>query len=279
MALEQDLELLDNYLANRLSEPERVEFEKKVEADPELKKEISFQHSLVEGIRNARAAELKTMFNTIPVPPYVSQGAITTKIIASLLVAGLVASGIYYLISHDEPSEVNVIEQPEQFSDNGIERSESVEDTATTIVTPIITETTDTKENTVPKETTVTQLKKADKSASSPAPVDATLKRERELVKVVSSTFVTSSTEVVTDNSLLNYTFHYAFKNKKLMLYGSFEQSQYQILEFITADEHVFFLNYKGNYYLLDDKNNTPTPLMPIKDPQLLKQLKEFRAR
>jgi hypothetical protein len=254
MALEQDLELLDNYLANRLSEQERVEFEKKVEADPELKKEISFQQSLVEGIRNARAAELKTMFNTIPV-------------------AGLFASGIYYLISHDEPSEVTVIEQPEQFSDNGIERSESGEDTATTIVT------TDTKENTVPKETTVTQLKKADKSASSPAPVDAALKRERELVKVVSSTFVTSSTEVVTDNSLLNYTFHYAFKNKKLMLYGSFEQSQYQILEFITADEHVFFLNYKGNYYLLDDKNNTPTPLMPIKDPQLLKQLKEFRAR
>jgi hypothetical protein len=277
MALEKDLELLDNYLANRLSEHDRVDFEKKLETDPELKNELTFQQSLVEGIRNARAAELKTMFNTIPVPPYLSQGAITTKIIASLLVAGLVASGIYYLITQDEASEVTVIEQPEQLSDNGIERSESVEDTATTTVTPIITETTNTKENTVTKETTVTQLKKADKSST--ATLDATLKRERELVKVVSSTFVTSSTEVVTDNSLLNYTFHYAFKNKKLMLYGSFEQSQYQILEFITADEHVFFLNYKGNYYLLDDKNNTPTPLMPIKDPQLLKQLKEFRAR
>lgn len=273
MALEKDLELLDDYVAKRLTEQDRMKFEGKLESDPQLRKEFSFQQSIVDGIKDARVAELKTMLNNIPVQPYVSQGALTTKIITSLIAAGIIASGAYYLLTKENQSEVIQDEPVEQTGIEGKSNISSIEDSATNAEIPTISDNSEYKEN------TFTPPIKTEKTASSTKSLDEKLKRERELVKVVSSTFVTSSTEVVTDNSLSNYHFHYAFKNNKLMLYGSFEQSQYQILEFITAEEHVFFLNYKGNYYLLDDKNNTPTQLIPIMDTQLLKQLKEFRAR
>jgi len=275
MATEKDLALLDDYLSNRLSETERVEFENKLEADPDLQKEYTFQQSLLEGIRNARRMELKSMLNKIPVPPVtMSAGEMAAKIIASLLVAGTISGGMYYLLTRDEQPEKSTSNNVEELMSDNAQSIQSDKDSASAELTPIL-------EEPEIEDIPVTPAIKSDKSVTAPSKesLDATSVRERELIKVVSSTFVTSSTEVITDKTHENYHFHYAFSNKKLVLYGFFEQNQYQILEFITAKEHVFFLNYKSNYYLLDDKNTSPTPLVPIKDPQLLKQLKEFRAQ
>ncbi len=70
------------------------------------------------------------------------------------------------------------------------------------------------------------------------------------------------------------YSFHYVFKDGKLILYGAFEKNLYEILEFIGGENHTVVLFYKSNYYLLDLEKTHPTKLTPIHDQKLLKMLK-----
>lgn len=268
MATEKDLELLDDYLSNRLEGTDKQAFEQKLEADPNLRQEFEFQQNLVEGVRNKRAAELKAMLNNIPVTSVqVSQSAVLTKAVLVLLTAGLVGTGLYFYLVDEPVEEVPVTEQiqPEQSDQRLTDSAAQVEP--------------DPKPEPEPERTVSESTTPAPKApAAVKEKLDATTQRERDLVKVVSKTFVTSSTEVLTNSGNNTFNFHYAFKNKKLVLYGTFEPNQYQILEFITADEHIYFLNYKSSYYLLDASSDTPTPLVPVKDGQLLKRLREFRT-
>jgi hypothetical protein len=269
MATEKDLELLDDYLSNRLGDTDKQAFEQKLNADPDLKQELEFQQNLVEGVRHKRVTELKAMLNNIPVTTLPgSQSVMLTKVVVSLLFMGVAGAGLYFYLGDesavDSPlpdhAQVDQVEEPEHLLHESTE--------------PVTPETEDVSDR------IATETKTPARKSPVPAKerLDAATQRERDLVKVVSKTFVTSSTEVVTANGNDEFKFHYAFKNKKLMLYGSFEPNQYQILEFITADEHIFFLNYKSSYYLLDRHNDTPTLLTPIKDGQLLKRLREFRS-
>ena len=66
MASEKDLELLDQYVGNRLSPQDRAAFEKKLASDASLKNEFQLQQRVVEKIREARVKELKTMLNNVP---------------------------------------------------------------------------------------------------------------------------------------------------------------------------------------------------------------------
>ncbi len=268
MATEKDLELLDDYLSNRLEGTDKQAFEQKLEADPNLRQEFEFQQNLVEGVRNKRAAELKAMLNNIPVASVqVSQSAVLTKVVLVLLTVGVVGTGLYFYLVDEPVEEVPLSEQtqPEQNDQPLTETPQQVER--------------DSKSEPEPERIVSESTTQAPKTpATVREKLDATAQRERDLVKVVSKTFVTSSTEVLTTAGNDAFNFHYAFKNKKLVLYGTFEPNQYQILEFITADEHIYFLNYKSSYYLLDALSNTPTPLVPVKDGQLLKRLREFRT-
>lgn len=272
MALEKDFELVDDYLSNRMDQGERAEFEKKIEADPELKQEFQFQQNMVEAIRAKRVAELKSMLNNVPVSSLQPGTSAVTKIVASILITGVVATGAYFFLAQDEVSEEAPIENTESPNTPATDPASD-----TPAASPIKTEESSTENTpTKPSSTPENQPKSNDLSSKKDK---ITLKREHDLIGVISKTFITSSTEVVTESGLTNYSFHYAFKDKKLVLYGSFEINQYQILEFITADEHIFFLNYKSKYYLLDDRMNTPTPLQPISDPGLQKKLREFRTK
>ena len=108
MAVEKDFELLDDYLSNRLNGDEKSAFEKKLEADPELKQEIKFQQELTEGIRKARTAELKSLLNNIPIAPV--QGGQTSMLIKAaswVAITGIIATGIYLYLSGNNETEVS----------------------------------------------------------------------------------------------------------------------------------------------------------------------------
>lgn len=284
MALEKDLELLDDYLSNRLNEQDRQAFEQKLEADPELKKEMQIQQSLVENIRQARIAELKTMLNNIPVASISGgQTALFTKVISSIVVVGIVSTALYfYFDEKTEQSETNTI--AEQTEPETPETAVIPEPENTPEETPVIAE---------PGDTQVTEKKTSEKK---PAPAanqkpkldlftpeeemanDPVLQHEREQLAIISEAFVTSSIEVETDANNRKYNFHYLFRNGKLILFGSFEENLYEILEFIAKDKRTVFLYYKSSYYLLDVKKDTPTELVAIRDPKLIQKLKEHRV-
>lgn len=285
MAVEKDFELLDDYLSNRLSGEDKLGFEKKLEADPELSRELKIQQNFVEGIRKVRTAELKSMLNNIPVTG-VQTGAesILTKTGTWIVVAGIVATSAYFLF-FDKNEVAEPVQEPVTIE------QEKAESTQPVTVEPSEPETAPITESA--KEESVVESEKETTTASTPevkqpvldvydptkeAADKATLKHEREQLEIISKAFVTSSIVVETDHSNRKYTFHYMFKEGKLILYGAFEEHLYEILEFISGEKRTVVLFYKTNYYLLDIDKSTPTQLSPIRDQALLKKLKEYRG-
>src|SRR5881392_2908175 len=102
MAAERDLELLDDYLSNRLDAQEKARFENKLTQDPGLKSELELQQQFVDGIKKARTAELKSMLNNIPVPPSATGTAAGAKIAAAVIAVAIVGTSLYFYFDKDQ---------------------------------------------------------------------------------------------------------------------------------------------------------------------------------
>ena len=96
MATARDLELLDDYLGNRMDEKSRAAFEQQINADEGLRAEMDMQQQMISGSKNARIAELKSMLMNVPIPAAQTTGiAAGAKIALGVAIAGLIATGIY----------------------------------------------------------------------------------------------------------------------------------------------------------------------------------------
>lgn len=113
MAVEKDFELLDDYLSNRLRGQDKTVFEQKLKGDLELKAEHQFQQKLVEGIRNARVSELKSMLNNTAVPTVGGDTALFTKVAIGVVILGFIGAGSYIYLNQNEPT-LPVIEKTTQ---------------------------------------------------------------------------------------------------------------------------------------------------------------------
>ena len=271
-------ELIDDYLANRLTEQEKNAFEQKLDGDPELKDEVDFQRQVVKGVQQARVAELKTMMNNIPVS---NSGWSTGQITAAAVSAAIVAAGLYFYMQND----VATTPLPDK------QNQEVQVPTDNKPVEPAVTKDPEEKSESVAKDATPSkQLKALGKkviptTVQKPAinvvnPSDE-LKEAQDPVPVTvpeRSEILPSKLEVTTESKDKKHAFHYQFSQGKLILFGPFDENLYEILE-IHGEGHAVFLFYKENYYLLDEKETHVTPLNYIRDAQLLKKLKEYRGR
>jgi hypothetical protein len=280
MATERDFELLDDYIANRLKGSGRSAFENKLQADPDLQNEFSIQQNLVEGIKKARAAELKAMLQNVPVPSVPHGGSMSLGVKAALttLVAAIVATGIYFYFQ-EKPS----IEQAksEQVTNTG--KSTTPETASTTTG-----KTEETSSAADDQEPTTDTKPQADKKMEAPAAqpklevFDPSEESEETAVAADESPRTSadnggSAMAVEIDKQHKQYSFHYQFRDGKLFLYGPFEKNLYEIMEFISDDKTTMFLFYKNNYYLLKEDGDRIKPLTAINDPALLGKLKEYR--
>lgn len=279
--------MMDDYLSNRLSAEENAAFEEQVQADPQLAQELAIQKNLVEGLRQARTAELKSMLNNIPVSPINGGSSLLTKVGTWTVVAGLVVTGIYFYSTRDqEPAQgdgkVSTEQKPETQPQVAVVPETETESTADQREEP----TPPAAKPTVKKTQPEPKQEATEPAAAKPMDVynpeddqvdEATRQYEHEQMENIKKSFVTSSIEVETDTMSKKYNFHYVFKNSKLILYGAFEKNLYEILEFIGDQKRTVVLYYKSNYYLLDIDKTEPTKLNPIHDPKLLKMLKAHR--
>lgn len=270
-----NLEQIDDYLSNKLSAEEKTSFEKQLETDVTLREEVTFQDQLIKGIKQARITELKTMLNNVPVGSALSSGISAAKIGVTLITAGIIGTGLFYYFSGEEEKAL-----PQPIEQNIPTESEP----------PIEQETNTEADNTDPVNKTPLEVKKKsnkeiEKSVAPPSrpkldivdPTEDLLVESDEEMETVNSRSVSvSQLDVEADTSHKKYDFHYQFVSSKLMLYGPFDKSLYEILE-INGTNHTIFLFYKDNYYLLDEKKSEITKLSPIKDSSLLKLLKAYR--
>lgn len=284
-----NFELIDDYLTNRLTEADKVAFEKQLASDPSLNADLELQRNILEGIKKVRALELKTMLNNVPLTG-LNGGFTGVKIAAAIATVGLVSAGLYYYLSSPAENPTAAPQQEVVTSSPQPENLNSPPD-----------------QNTPPSETIVEEDKEKEKDSSENTKLPAKSNAKKEVEQPVAqenrpkievldpteelplegedepsetegvrSVINASHIAVETNPSSKKYNFHYQFSNGKLMLYGPFDNSLYEIIE-ISGDAHAVFLFYKENYYLLNEKQAEITALHPIKDSALIKKLREYR--
>src|SRR5688572_18368961 len=297
MASEKDLELLDQYVGNRLTSQDRAAFEKKLASDTSLQNEFNIQQRVVEKIREARIKELKTMFNSVPASALEPTGtSFVTQITVGIAIVGAIGAGIYFYLSNEDKVADQQIAKQEEVTSQAPQAIEPQQEETSTQESPATDQPKSSESESVvspsenkEKEAETPQASddaKAKEEAKGPAPLDVfDPSEESEAPGATPETKITessplskSSIVVETDSNNKKYNFHYQFKNGKLYLYGTFEKNLYEIMEFFSGNKRTVFLYYKDSYYLLNEENETIKPLAPINDPSLLKKLKDYRG-
>lgn len=272
-----NFDLIDDYITNRLQGSEREAFERSMEADPALKSEVTSQQLIVEGIQKARALELKSMLNKIPVGGAVSLWGdwSVVKMAATIGVAGLIGTSLYLYLK-DSNEVINNVPKAEVPLDSLIPKENNTEP----VVTEPIKETEKEAEVTTPQ----TKRPKPRKPATTTPKVEVedpssellSGSKTTDPATVSSKSVISVATIQVERPANTKYTFHYQFVDKKLFLYGPFDGVLYEILE-VHGDNHALFLYFKDNFYHLDENKAEVTDLTPIRDRALIQKLKEFR--
>lgn len=260
-------------------------FEKQMAVDPALKKEVEFQESVITEIKSARAAELKAMLNRVPVGGGTTVHFTVARLAAGIIGLGIVAASAYFIIRSKQVPELSnaaadLIKKKEQLQ-QGVQKH--IPDPA---IVPLEKKAED---KTVKSEETTTVPGQV--HTNSGVVVKPSLQIEDPSQEMEDNSGMPSTSEqpidhvvsvsniaVETDSANKRFNFHYQFAGGKLYLYGPFDKSLYEILEINTAN-HLVFLYYKSNFYLLDEKQLRITPLQPVADEALLQKLKEYRGK
>jgi hypothetical protein len=283
MAAERDLELLDDYLSNRLDAQGKAEFESKITQDPGLKSELELQQQFVDGIKKARMAELKSMLNNVPVPSAATGTAAGAKIAVAVVVAALVGTSLYFYFDKDQKQEAKPSKEIKSENNPAVDAVQPTENNASK---------TDDEEPVVSEEPAASEHKAIDVPKASRK---ATTKSGQPAIDVYDPTKESSEKDKSSDESNLvkqpldgtaveinssnKKSFRYQFANGKLILYGPFEKNLYEILEFFDDEKRSVFLFYQDKYYHLQDGTDDVQNLVAIKDQALLKKLKESRNK
>lgn len=282
-----NFELIDDYLTNRLSEEEKEGFEKQLGSDPALKADVDLQRTVLEGIKNARAAQLKSMLNNVPVPSAHVVEFTMARMAASIIGAGVIGAAVYFYF---QPGDVPNLKDASADFNKKSEQVQSVQDQTKPVVSPLE----ESKQEAAPviappekEKTTTSKAPRAEPKTEVTQPkLDITDPSEEMKdgenkpgsSESTKKSITASHVEVETDTANKKYTFHYQFASGKLFLYGPFDTNLYEILE-INSDAHSVFLFYKDSYYLLDEKQIKISRLEPISDQELLKKLKAYRGK
>jgi hypothetical protein len=280
-----NFELIDDYLANRLTGKDRETFEGQLGKDPALKSEVDLQRQIVEGIKQARAAELKAMLSQVSVGGGAQVEFSVLRIAAGVVIAGVVTAAVYYYFNPskfppidnaaaDVTKKENVIPKENQ-PESSIPQPNKDQDPSATTPDKRDDDKKKSKANDEAAPAVKPKLDIVDPSADlegneKPSDGQPALFDKQDLSP--------SHVQVEMDSSNKKYNFHYQFNDNKLMLYGSFDRSLYEVLE-INSSDHALFFYYKNNFYLLDETEEEVTKLSPIQDKELLKKLKAYRSR
>ena len=285
-------EIINAYLDNELTAEERQLFESRLNSEPGLQQELRIHENIIEGTRDARKAELKQRLNRVDVGGHTGWSAV--KIISTLAIVTAGALAVYFLYpesaQEDQPAVSEVTEEPvkEEIRTDQTEAPESMTEQAEAIEEEIAEETPEAEvKETIERATPESEQEEVTRQPEVKRPVVAPTFESTEM----SGAEVTAPDgavleEAVTGESNLDVTvvrnmpdlsFHYAFENGTLKLYGDFDSDLYEILEFNSNKGKRWFLCYQGSYYGLDASANGVQPLREIKDNKLLDVLQNIR--
>lgn len=288
--------LIDSLLSGKLSSSEEIDALKAINVDPALKAEYQFQADVVEGIKNARKAELKARLNTINVDPSLI-GIISSssyfKYAASFLVASSITIGAYLLYTSFSKPELLTYATPKTnyISLNGV-APKSLPST----ITPIL--------DLGQSDKTLSASTKSITYSNSPKKEESKLETKKKLiiapninnVKIVDSfsddaivspsleslPYLTNNNSFPKTTSVENvldskYDFHYQYSGSKLYLYGDFKGIPYEIIEVHGKSGRTTYLKHESTYYGISDSKDKIKPLVAITDTVLIAEIETLK--
>ncbi len=280
-----NFELIDDYLTNRLNEEEKKSFEQQIASDPALKADVDLQRGIIQGLKAVRMADLKAMLNKVPVAtPTIYFSPL--RIAAGLIGAAALATGLYFYSEKNgnfnanqiSSSLVDSIRQSEQ-TNAEVQVDSSVNDLNQDIKVDQKVKSSETKRDNAPVDENAKESKPAmDLLDPTSDLTDSNNDKAPETTVTKSGTIAIASIEVDVNSAERKYKSHYQFTNEKLILYGSFDNGIYEIIEVNGQNSRSLFLYYKTSYYLLDESKKEVTILKEIADPVLIQKLNTFRS-
>lgn len=282
MADERDFELLDDYLSHRMAEEDHAAFRQRLQADPDLQHEYALQKRLIQGIRDARAAELKSMLNKVPVPPHNPGSTLVSKVVLAAVVSLVVAAGYWYFTQDEVPPALPPVttqeQQPPTLEKPALPETKKPEPEAKQPAvrrsTPVETDKNQTSAGT---EHSKPSLAKQPDPLQGPAPQGQSNEAAADDANTVDATEEGASLAIETHQDHPDYNFHYQFTDGKLVLFGPFDNGRYQTIDLSVDGERVKFLHYNGTYYRLEATDAAIQPLKRVTDPDVLERLDESR--
>ncbi len=260
-----NFEKVEAYFNNELNDSEKNDFLSEVESDANLKSEYNFQNEVINGIKEARKAELKAMLNNVPVASLSTASSSLHKILVGGATTLIIGSSFWYYF-------------------NSISANNEVKENIIVDVTPL--NTIENKPQIIIKESNPVEIPD---EASTPS-AKTSVKKEKFTVNTptvpnsdndfANQSLPEENLDIPNDisratinlNSKVNveiklkkkYGFHYQYLNEKLVLYGSFEEGLFEVIELNTQNKTELYLYYKSNYYFIKDKSGSIVPLKPV---------------
>ena len=298
----QHPDFIDAYLKHKLSETERLSFERQMQKDPLLQNEVNLQRDIVRSLAEVRKAELKARLNAIPLDTPVAWYG-NVKWMAAALTALTIGVGAYLYFTPDteeiQQTAVGIEEKtalPEK--ELAIEKPAPVEEF--TVSEPSSSEAVSEKENSTP---VAAELEKAPQKALITKEITNTAKKEVvKLPEIIHPDVVsdfdddfqnkiyddvvmpekglaqvdgTMPPEIEVENQqVAGYDFHYRYQDNKLYLYGDFKGNPYEILALNTEEKTRLFLKYDSSFYVINPSQSKIAPLSPITNQALINELK-----
>jgi hypothetical protein len=270
-------ELLDDYVANRMTEEQRKAFEESLAADQSLRQQAAFHQQVAEGIRRVRAMELKARLQQVPVAsPALWQGQVWRAAAAIAGTGALVAASLFYVKSgRTIPTDSLTTEMGKKIPSLGPVLHPAEKPQQEQPQTAPQPEDKDQARHDVKRSIRKPGLSVVDPSAElaeQPAPKDPAAEIPNTQAIAVAGDVSVS----VHHNT--PYDFHYQFDESGLRLYGPFDKDLFEVLE-IRGDGRTCFLFYQNTFYTLAGNQKSIARLEPVTNPRLLQLLREYRQQ
>ena len=289
--MNQDLTYtIDRYLKGKLSEEERRMLEEKMQQDPLLAQEVTWQKDIYHALGDVRRATLKSRLDNVvvhPVPYLLGQRWLTAAAVGTLLSVGVA----YYYLGFDEPNpgSTPAIEAPVAYPQAYTLRQAPPTDASAST----------TLKAAPPKESSSVPNRVANLSSVAPArtqraqptvvPPQVMSQFGEDTSAVDYGDFAVPEKSTLQENirpeenvtvealSDSRYTFHYQFFDNKLYLHGNFDQTPYKIIALNTENDKKLFLEFNGSFYRIR-VHEAAVPLVKIEDPELVNNLRTMSA-
>jgi len=284
--MDNNKELIDNYLSGNLNQETSLQFEKRLAIDKEIQQEVVFQKDVIQGIKQYRKAELKSRLNALDVS-VISYSSIWKNLAiaaSTLVISGTIA---LYVTNNDEKSyteRIVITEQKATIIDKEeitIEASQIIESTEPVLVSKALSTqkiiTKAEKKDTKKKKTLPTVSFENTLPTLAPTDTDIEIDHDLESEKTISNSsieFEENGIKVYPENKKNRFHYKYDGKNVLVQIAEYSDDTPAVLINFPEKNE--VFLNYKNVFYQLD-KNKAWDTLSKhiITNTSLLKALKE----